>query len=208
MGKAARLKKERAARRRAEQALIQTYARVASGILPSYFDTSCCLNGTRVALEVFAHFNVPAEPVVTQAEAFNAPMFANLLQHPGADTATVDAWIAEQGAWGIGVGHKGTPGPGYNGHLIAFAAGCIVDSSAGQFHREQRNIITKPVEAHPASRGFRNGRLSLYRCESSGTVLCYTAQLGRTDYQSVPGFWRSTHNLAVAAKVIEAMEGA
>jgi hypothetical protein len=208
MGKRARIKKQRAAEREKARAIVRLYARVAAEVLPRHFEKRCCLNGTRVALEVLKHFGVEATPLATKAAAFNQLMFERIVADGSEGLSSppevVDQWVAE-GAWSVGVGHPGAEGDGWNGHLVALAAGLIVDSSSGQFARPEKQIVAELVTVHPHKRDFAQGASALIP-NDFGTVLWYMPEPGRRDFINRPGFQRSPHNLEAAAEIIEKMK--
>jgi hypothetical protein len=199
MGRQARLRKRRARLRRAADC-IQLYERVAAQVLPQHFSADCCINGTRVALDVLAHFGVEARPVPVRAFAFNKVMYERLTAEPEPDQAMLDQWIAE-GGWSCGI--VGDANDGWPYHLVALAEGYLIDSASGQFYRPQHDICVAPVIALPIQPGFEQGA-PMRVVNEVGTVLQYE-RVDDSTYEDVSGFQRSPWNLDVIKKVIAEM---
>lgn len=88
-----------------------------------------CINGTRIAKEVLAHFGVKSRPVSVGCALFNRfayELFINGVPAPD--------W--PEHAWSVGV-HPDAPNTdtGWNGHLMLEGEGWTLDVSAQQFHR-------------------------------------------------------------------------
>lgn len=199
MGKRARLKKHRAQLRRATDC-IQLYEQVASRVLPWHFSADCCINGTRVALDVLTHFGITARPVPVRAFAFNKVMYDRFTANGEPDEATMSQWVAE-GGWSVGIAGDATDGWPY--HLVALAAGYLIDSASGQFYRPQHHIYVAPVIALPVQDGFEQGA-PMQVANDKGTVLRYERVADAT-YKDISGFQRSPWNRDVVNQVIAVM---
>jgi hypothetical protein len=199
MGKQARHKRVRAG-----DALL-LYAKVAPDVLYTHFSPDCCLNGTRVFLDVMQAFNIEAQAVATHVIVANPPMW-RLMRTTGSMPRSEEeaaSWAAE-GAWSIEVsGELGARDEyGWPWHLVAVAGDVIVDSSARQFNRPARKILTPDVLVmRNVSPDFVTGGAVAYKLPT-GTIASYR---GRPDvrFDDLPGFQRTSGNIAVAAEIIE-----
>jgi hypothetical protein len=191
-----------------DQRIVAAYVKAATAVFPRHFNPDCCLNGTRVAIEVLdEHFGIPCEPVPCRMFVGNK-IAADLIDaHPDAepDEATQLAWRAA-GAWMIVV-DGALDESGYGRHLICVAAGTMVDSAFGQFHRPQHGILAPLVIAGEVGSSFRREGKQFVGA-SDGSFAIYTrddAEVAAREYATLSGFQRSGHNLEVAAAVIAAM---
>lgn len=115
------------------------------------FTPSCCVNGSRVARDVLAHFGVPSKPVSVQFVLFNKRGWECY-------EAGMNVWQWPEGAWSVGVGpeREGLGPDRWNGHLVLEGGGWTLDISARQFHRPGLipidNPLVMPVNLPPDER--------------------------------------------------------
>ncbi len=198
MGKASRMKKVRSLQK---QAILKVYETVAPAIYEKYFTPNCCLNATRAFLEVAKHFKLPAEPLATQTAVFSPKFWELVNEHRRfpKDRDELIHWTDVLGGWSLGIGP--TTYDGYEHHLIAMSGKTIIDSSAGQFRREEKNMFVPTVlVGEPLS---RFGKLWLETPRS--TVIGYFPEPEVQDFRHISGF-NNPYNLDIAQLIIEAME--
>ena len=190
---------------KANQAYVTAYVKAATEVLPKFFRPDCCLNGTRVALEVFKRFGIPAEPIPCRMFVTNK-IARDFIAAAGGrgdqDEATLLAWKAA-GAWMIVIDGQ-VDDQGYGRHLVCLAAGMLVDSAFGQFHRPQYDIVVPPVMAGPIGSSFRASGEQYVESADGATALYMRDPSDRT-YEQIAGFQRSAHNLEAVEEVLRVM---
>ena len=168
--------------------IIPLYEKLAPSILLDHFSPDCCINGTRVAIEVLSHFGIKARPLTTEVIIFNKIYWDKLTERgdfPG--PAELERWWRD-GAWSLGcMGGKGD-GPGWGYHLVAVAQGHVIDSASGQYRRPEK-AIDMPDDGVPHVRRvpFRRrggSRRVLGRCY--GELQSSTRHSRIRDYLGVP----------------------
>lgn len=125
------------------QEIVDAWAAVADEEVKAGLAVNHCILGTRTLMEVCHALAVVAYPVPVEVVAMNRP---GAIQVALGVPYQSGRWPPE--AWSVGATTRST-GPGYPGHLVLVAelAGrrWLVDSSSGQFRREQHGI--KPPQA-------------------------------------------------------------
>jgi len=105
------------------------------------FEPGCCLNGSRVVMEVLRDLGVRAKPVSVQFVLFNA--FGWSAYEAGVPVAE---W--PHAAWSVGVGPNMEPPSNpdrWRGHLMLEGSDWLLDISARQFHRPGRINVETPL---------------------------------------------------------------
>lgn len=198
-------------RKRIEKArsVIDTYVEHAAEVFPRHFTKDCCINATRVLVEVMAHFGVSAQPLSVSCVAHNKILVDYIEKHRGSLTEAEVDEAYDNGAWGVRIetGKQVKPN-GWPGHLVAVVNNkWLVDSSAGQMSRPHKGIQLPPIVVVPATRRFQSGDELCVLTGPEGALLLYEAKPGDTSYVTASGWQRHDGNLTVVAEVIEAMEG-
>jgi len=195
MGKASRLRQERK-KERSEFFLAQQYREVATVVLPRFFAANCCLNGTRVFVEVMRRFGQEAKPIVVNMVVMNT-VWKGLMEKSGGwprNQEQSDAWTTV-GGWALGVDGQETD-EGWPHHLVATLGDVMVDSSAGQASRPKHGIILDNVLVVP---------FDGWPCAfSRDTTFVYYDPKPDVKFDDIPGWQLSPHNLQVA-DVVHAM---
>jgi hypothetical protein len=210
VGRQARLRKQRRAQQvegiLLQDRVLELYAEVAPVYIYKYLSHDCCLNATRVAIDVLHAFGVEARPLTTKVLAFNPPMWERVQAKSSLpDQTEMDEWVAA-GAWCLGVdGVQHDDKTGWPWHLIAITKDRMLDSSSLQMSRIHRNLKVDPVIVAPIPRTFACGGNVLLR-NDFGTVLSYTSAPEVDEFKSLPGFQRSPHNLDVARHITFAID--
>lgn len=201
MGKAARAKSQR----RDPSQIVQRYAKAASVVLPALFGRrDCCVNGTRIAIEVLQRFGVEAVPVATQCRVMNALWFQKMreLERLPQSDAEVEEWC-QTGAWAVGSSGV-TDGHGYGNHLIAYVpkSRYVIDSAAGQFSRPEREIKVPQAIAGLTDVDMLKGSLAILVGEGD-VVVSYQPLLDEKSFRFLPG-WQFHDDNKTVAYAIEA----
>ena len=187
--------------------LLRMYRTAATAVLPRFFAPNCCLNGTRVAMEVLRYFDVEVTPVATNAMVFNKIWFNRMEAVGDRDVSTedVEGWQRD-GGWSLAVGPK-SEGPGYSAHVIGLVKDVhwFVDSSFGQFSRPQHAINTDTVLVHPYIPEFETGDEIISLVNAEGAVFWYKHLLAERGFESISGFQNHADNHKVTLAVLAAM---
>jgi len=207
MGKQAKKKVMRA---QVRQQVIKLYIETAIPVFKDAFSPDCCLNGTRVTLEVLGRLGFKARPLVTHSLAMNAAFWTRLRESGDwPQQEVMDAWVKD-GAWAVGVdGVQPEAQKGYEGgHLVVVVQGLLLDSAAGQFARPAKDIIVPPMVVASVKEEFLAGKAPLVLTEegdSKGTVLTYNARPADRTYLDTPGFQPHHGNMKVVQCILETM---
>lgn len=116
-----------------------------------------CVASTRIGIEVWRHYGIPAEPLAVAVCAFTEDAYAWLDAHPDATgPPPVGHGVGVHGTGAV----TGRPGNGeWDGHLILTHPGWLIDLSADQLSRPDRGLhvpgpivaaIEQPLEMVPA----------------------------------------------------------
>lgn len=187
---------------------LDAVAAAAEAVLPQHFGPRCCLNASRVLIDVLARRKINARPVSVKMTAFNAKWYELLRAKQGWPESQTesDEWAA-QGGYAVGIDVDDLSGQdGWPGHLIVAAAGCIIDPSAGQVHRPQHKIIVPPVFGAAITEGFLDGKTPLVYELPEGGRISYMVRPDDRSYLDMPGFKRSPHNTEAARAVLDYMQ--
>lgn len=205
MGKQAKLKQHR---RDVQRAVIELFVETAIPVFQEAFAPDCCLNGTRVAMEVLGRMGVPVRPMVTHATVMNEAWW-KLLQAKDdwPNEIEMREWVDKHGAWALGVDDRPNEMPGYAGHLVLLAQERLVDTAAGQFARPAKSIEVPPMITAALNPGFVEGKKALILSEkrNKGTIVTYMAKPNDKTYETTPGFQPHHGNLRVAKRIFELM---
>jgi hypothetical protein len=188
--------------------LIDAYVTAASEILPLRFNSTRCLNGSRVALDVFRRFKVHCFPMSVVTHAYNAAYVKRWQELGGHPTEENRAeWYGDTEAWSIAVGrdHDDERVGWWRGHLVVIARGFLVDSSASSMHRPKYGMDAGHVVALPTTPEFLRGEAILLE-NPDGMRVIYRPKLGDNSYKKIEGFQRSAHNIDAAKAIITRMK--
>lgn len=172
------------------QRLVEAYDVVAAPIFAAEWRPDCCLNGTRVALEVFRGLGLKARPMSVRAIACNASYLMALESHfkehhPFAWAVMLDV-------------EEVTDKPGWPGHVVAVVEGTtLVDSAAGQMSRPMKGLVVPQIVVAP----WRDG-LELQLPLSEGAILAYDERKKDRSYLDMPGFQNHAENREVAQRIL------
>jgi hypothetical protein len=117
----------------------------------SLYAPDCCIVASRVALDVLAHFQIPARPVVTRLFVMNQAYVTWVKAHQRLPTKEEKQEMLAAGGWSVLVGaskptRSPTGGVGLPLHLVVYLdAGYLVDLSIGQASRPQKGIVLEPL---------------------------------------------------------------
>lgn len=189
--------------------IISAFASVARPIIRTEYDVDSCIPSTRIAIDVFHHFDLRARPLVARMRAFNAAMGRCMAEGGPEDEATFERWDRVHGARTSSVGYAEgrTVPPGYwAGHLVAFVADrVLVDPSADQASRPYDSISVPGVLVAPVDARFVAGIRGLILRTSDGCGILYECSPSERSYRSAP-FWKSTPtSRRVCREIIAAM---
>jgi hypothetical protein len=178
--------------------LVRTLVRAAVPVIAGTFRKDCCLNATRVMIEVFRSFGVPARAMVVRVLAANAAWQAQALRLGRPPTAEE---LDEQ-AWAIGIGEPEPPqGEAWPGHVVCVARGLLVDMAAGNISRPMRDIHVPDVVVWPLHKKWDRGELGIEVALPKRGVLLYHAMPKSRAHEKLPGYQRSRHNLEAAREI-------
>jgi len=189
---------------------IAKYVSAANAIMLDHFRPDCCINGTRVAVDVLAEFGVRVFPCAAIFTGFNAEFWARMeavQRYPS--EREMHEWC-EQGGWSVGVGPGVDDDGGFSGHVVGIANGMIIDSAAGQFNRPAKGIhLPAHAMATPVDDGWQQERATVID-GNEGCVLTYRkispSVSEASSFRSTPGFQKSAHNDECAAAIIARMK--
>lgn len=206
MGAAARKK---ARRRKERRELPRLMAKVMGPILLERFRPNCCVNGTRIAIEVLARFNISAKPMATRTATFNAPAWVHTLNQLRGTSEPIPEGDAYMGDAGSG----DATGPGWDGHLVCVAGDYLIDAAMGQFHRPERGIcIPSQSMAHKQPRerlaGFLAGSETIIVEERQhGAAVVYEPHLDDDGFRAFSGWMLHEGNREAIDLVYAAVKG-
>ena len=153
-------------RRRRQERIIDAYLHHASEVFAAVFTPNCCLNASRVTLDVLRHFGITAHPESVLVSLYN-PTWVLLVEAHGRRPVTeaeAQQWVA-MGGWCLGCGGLKEPSEahgGWDGHLVVRVGSMIIDPSAGQFDRPEKGIMVPQIVTIEVTTAFRRGeRLGL-----------------------------------------------
>lgn len=168
------------------------------------FRPDSCIACTRIALDVLAHFGVPAEPLPCRVVVFNPAMKARCEREGRIpDVTELDLWIEQDGAWSVGLGFANGQ-PGYDGHLVALAHGrWLLDLSLDQASRPARGIELRPLVAE-VTPAFLSGQERLF-VDPNGCALWYE-RIDNAKHLVAPDWTDQARRVELVAALILALE--
>lgn len=194
MGKLSR-RASRAARhhRPPSLALIERAVNAVRPVLDS-FDKDCCLNASRILLEVLVGFGIKGRAVSVDTLAGNAGWIADierLGRIPKAEELS-------PGSYCLGTTRDN---PEIRvGHVVVLAGGWLVDMAAAQFSRPERGIVfDRPVTIEATPERLASGRLVGRHGDS---LVVYQLRLDDREFESYPGFQLTETNTTAIAAVL------
>jgi hypothetical protein len=129
---------------------VQRLALVSWSILSQSFTPDCCIAATKIGLEVLKRWGIHGEPVVVDAAAMNGDM-ATALSEGRELTEDSPARVVQ-----IDSSKEDEEGK-FAGHLVIVAraegARFVLDLSAVQLHRPEKNIIVPSAVLSPIAEG-------------------------------------------------------
>lgn len=171
--------------------MIRPILRAAAPVFAQRFTKDCCLNATRVLIEVFRDFGIPARAMVVRCVAGNAEYFASLAQEKELE-----------GAWACACdAPSGFDGKHWDGHVVVFVRGMLVDAASGNMSRPAKRIHVPDVYAGTVPRGWERGGVQHVVELPEDGALAYEALPKNRDHEKLPGFQRSPHNLEIAQTI-------
>jgi len=187
--------------------IIKLFVEVAAPIFRERFRADSCINATRVTVEVLRAFGVRAEPCSVLFVAANGAYVRRLSERGSLpDKETLDRWIAEDGAWALGVDTTSTRDGKFAGHLVAIAQDFLIDASARQFSRPERSLVVPDIFVGETNPRFRKGKGSIVFAGSDGEVLTYTVRKPDDgSWRTAPGWQLSEGNAHVFADIVNFM---
>lgn len=152
----------------------------------------CCLNASRILLEVFHGIGVQARPISVRAFAYNGVYMERLFGglNPMEDPR----------AWGVAVETRpgmGDPG-GWPGHLVVLVESkWIIDGSSGQFARPEKGILVPNLFVGV----WPKKGTAIYQLDEGG-VLRYEQRKRDLSYQMMAGFRCHADNQRLATEIL------
>lgn len=163
----------------------------AGPVIAQRFTKDCCLNATRVLIEVFRDFGIPARAMVVRCVAGNAEYFASVKHEKEFD-----------GAWAVAAdAPSGFDGKHWNGHVCVFVRGMLVDAASGNLSRPAKRIHVPDLYAGVVPQGWERGKVNHVVELPENGALIYEALPKDRSHETLPGFQRSPHNLEIAQTV-------
>ncbi len=190
--------------------IIARFVEVAPAILRAHFRKDSCLNASRVTIEALAAFGIRATAMSVDILCFNKAFDAQTkrlgrIPHVGKDTL-------DEGAWAMGIDRNDASTDAANnawcGHLVVIAQDFLIDASARQFDRPEKNIRIPDIIIAPVSRRFMKGKgnVALVTDDDSAEIIFFPFPEDQRHMDLMPrGFSRHANNLEVAKEIVDAM---
>jgi hypothetical protein len=160
------------------------------------FDSSHCINGTKVVVDVLRHYGVPVEAAQVDVMVFNQAGWDCYQQ-----LIPVERW--PKTGWSVGVteGRKmAFTGDRWDGHLVALTERRVTDISARQFRRPEHGIAIDAV-TFPAVLSYGGW----WHVQKDQTHAVYRRVRSR-EWRNAPG-WKRAHTTEVS-ELIRRIEAA
>jgi len=200
-------------RRKDRARAIDAFTAVAGDIFADEYDqrrVGACLNATRVCIDALRTFGVTLRPAVVHMLVMNKAWTDLMAVHNRWPNSKEDAdrW-EEAGAWMLAIGQDSDEHPGrdWPHHIVAVGHGQLIDASAGQANRPQRNIpmpmvLTLPMPVALPTNGYYH-----WACETGVTVAYReeTNVLPANRPENMSGFSRHALNNLAVNRVVTAM---
>ena len=188
--------------------LIDDFARVSRPIIREHFGAASCVASTRIAIEAFSAFGLPAEPLVARIFIDNAILCRLQETNPNPSAADFRQW-EDRGAYGVEVGKLcdfGRCANGWwNGHLVAMVGGThIVDASADQVNQPAKGIVLPGVLVLPLPGPLPSQQSLIQTIAPDGTRIAYEFHPHNRSFRQT----QSWHLSAVAGEVAQTIIGA
>jgi len=180
-------------------ALLTRLGDAASDVFPKYFAPDCCLNSTRVLVEVAKQVGLPhPKPMQVIASVGNAAAL-RLLDSEG---LTPEIW-KEQRAKLVICGDADAEGDGWPGHLcLVVGRHWLVDGSSRQLSRLEYDIDVPEIVGTRLQPDHLSGKRVLSLGLPMGAVLFYQLCPELNEYADTPGFQFHYGNQQVAAALL------
>lgn len=183
---------------------IDAFIVAAAPVFRENFRPDSCLNSTRVFIEVMKAFGVTARPLSVTAMALNR-VFVELAGRRGSLPSEKECqeWV-KLGGWALGIDTVGNraQGIGWPGHLVAIVEDRLVDSSARQFSRPEKEIVIPDIFDGPIPPGFLEAKRSAVYENDHGAQLHYFVREGDTSYEKISGFRWHGGNKRIADQIV------
>jgi len=161
---------------------------VATGIFKRRFDPDCCLNATRILVNILKNrMHMKATALSVTATIFNPYMVEK--GRPPESPAEGRLW-RDEGGWMVVVGSRGEAMPRrWPGHLVALVYGSwIVDATVQQANRPEKNIEIKPLIFQGTEEFLRGERSQRITEPLNGCAVFYDAFPEDKTWASKPGW--------------------
>jgi hypothetical protein len=188
-------------------AVLQSLLGIARPVILRHYRADSCIASSRIAIDVLSHFGILAEPLTVNLTVYN-PAFAARIEAGDREPETQDElneWIRKYGAWNVGVGMGGDPRLlTWGGHLVVIAEKrCILDLSADQANRPQRNINLVPLGGDVPPEFFDGEPLFF---QINGCVLKYLVSPDNNGYTSSPDWLQASRREPLVQEIIKKMK--
>lgn len=214
MGKASRLRRERKQVRQDFKfdlaKFLELYRQVAPAVIYECFrDVRCCLNATRVFIDVAEVYGLTAEPVQVRMMAMNAIQWRaiNELGDAPMTPELSQKWLQSGAYMSVCDGTNEVVAEGWVGHLVAVVGNVMVDSSSRQFSRPLKDLTVPDVCNVEVPINFVTDRKMVMFEVHGGGVLSYQPVSNPPTYTRMSGFQRHEGNLDAARRIILAIDG-
>lgn len=204
MGKQAKLRRDRRGQRAAFSfdldKFLDLYSKVAPATIYANYTANCCLNATRILMDVGEAFGIEVKPVAVKVTMCNA-VYVRAMEAGVFDAERLN----EAGAYSVVVDGTGKDkGNRWDGHLVGMVGQLLVDSSARQFRRPAHGILSPDIALLPTTSTFAEGKNASGMLPEGGIAI-YT-QIFNESYRDISGFQRSDHNMDMARVIILGMD--
>ncbi len=177
----------------------------AAEIFPQIWSANCCLNATRVLIDVLKLYGHKAEPLAVGALAMNKTWFDFLTGHEGRPiTPGLSQRWADQGGHSVAIDEGANQANEWAGHVVLTVGHFMIDGSSGQFSRPEKGISVPVVSIFPGGPAFRAGETAHSEC-SDGSHIFYFAKPEERGYLLLSGFSRHEDNMDVTRTLVDAL---
>jgi hypothetical protein len=188
--------------------VIEQLVQITPPLVQQRWRTDSCIAATRIGVLALRELGVPARPVPVQWIVGNK-VFAKLVHERGwPPTADVTrAWWDEARAWALGVGvHEATPvrEGRWNGHLVILAGRTLIDLSAMQASRPQRDIVIDAPIVTEVPRGWERGGVDA-RVSGPTWTGTYEAAPRNNSYLTAPDWTRLERHRPIVRQIVTAI---
>lgn len=181
-------------------------------VILDWYKKDTCILSTAIVVDFCRHFGQTVFPLACRADIYNKPMRLLIEQQGRFPTdEQVDKWVANSGAWGVGVGYPSEPGKQdgskWPGHLITYSGEFLLDLSIDQASRPHKGIhLEKPLfvkdkEMNEFTSGKKNLPIFL-----DGCVIIYRPLPDEHSYTNSRDWWLQAKRKAIVDHLIGVYE--